>query len=57
MIRVDEKERELLIELLSSNSDLRAVKLVQRLQREKRYYECKNKQLDTMFGPDRKSVV
>jgi len=51
MMSVDEKERDLLIELLSPSSDLRAVKLVQRLQREKRYYECRNKQLDTMFGP------
>ncbi len=51
MMKVDEKERELLIELLSPSSDLRAVKIVQRLQREKRYYECRNKQLDAIFGP------
>lgn len=52
MIKVDsESDRKLLIELLSQNSDLRAVKIVQRLQREQQYYECRNKQLDNVFGP------
>lgn len=51
MIRVgDESERKLLIELLSQNSDLRAVKIVQRLQREQQYNECRSKALDEIYG-------